>query len=521
MSDLADVVALVQREPGRTALELRDQLRRLGRVSITIADILRILTGNPNRFQASCGPEASGSTRWSPRQEAGGLLPPPVVAPWPGPPLYRWQVAALLAWRAQGERGVIEAVTGTGKTMVGIAAAYDELARGGQVAVVVPTKDLLYQWQAALRRLLASTVEIGLVGDCHDDGLGHRDVVVAVVNSVRGGQLVPRRPGGLLIADECHRYGSLENRAALGEGFPRRLGLSATYARADDAHESLLDPYFGGRCFRMGYDQALRDGVIAPFRVALVGVRFSEEEYADYDEFGVEMAIARVKLLRSGVVRAEPVGAFLTDVARLSRGNSELASSALGYLRAMSERRRLLAETPAKRAVLGALGEVVRSSRRSIVFTQGIAAAERASGVLGALGIASEALHSGLSSGRRRDLLARFSAGQLTVLCAPTVLDEGVDVPAADLAIIVAASRSRRQMVQRLGRVLRRKADGRAARLVVLTVEGTAEDPASGAHEGFLDEITPVAIDLRHFPAGSEPGLLSAYLLNGNLRRVA
>ena len=69
-------------------------------------------------------------------------------------------------------------------------------------------------------------------------------------------------------------------------------------------------------------------------------------------------------------------------------------------------------------------------------------------------------------------------------MSAPRVLDEGVDVPAADLAVIVGASRSRRQMIQRMGRILRRKSDGRLARLAVLFVEGTVEDPAAGAHEG-------------------------------------
>jgi superfamily II DNA or RNA helicase len=70
---------------------------------------------------------------------------------------------------------------------------------------------------------------------------------------------------------------------------------------------------------------------------------------------------------------------------------------------------------------------------------------------------------------------------------APQVLDEGVDVPAADLAVILASSRSRRQMIQRMGRVLRRKPERTLARFVIVHVEGTVEDPSCGAHETFLD----------------------------------
>jgi superfamily II DNA or RNA helicase len=80
------------------------------------------------------------------------------------------------------------------------------------------------------------------------------------------------------------------------------------------------------------------------------------------------------------------------------------------------------------------------------------------------------------------------------------VLDEGVDVPDAELAVVLAAFRTRRQMIQRLGRVLRLKPDGRAATLVIAFAIDTREDPAQGAQEHFLSEVTDVArsITTRH-----------------------
>lgn len=83
------------------------------------------------------------------------------------------------------------------------------------------------------------------------------------------------------------------------------------------------------------------------------------------------------------------------------------------------------------------------------------------------------------------------------------VLDEGVDLPEADLAIIVAASRTRRQMIQRMGRVLRRKPDGRLARIAIVYVAGSYEDPELGAHEAFLDTVRDVADDYRDYRPGS------------------
>jgi superfamily II DNA or RNA helicase len=114
----------------------------------------------------------------------------------------------------------------------------------------------------------------------------------------------------------------------------------------------------------------------------------------------------------------------------------------------------------------------------------------------------------------RREILQRFAQGQLDAITAPRVLDEGIDVPEADLAIIFATSKTRRQMVQRMGRVLRRKADGRFARFIVLYVEGTTEDPAVGAHESFIGEIADrtVAEEVRTFDSRSSSSAIVNFL---------
>lgn len=67
-------------------------------------------------------------------------------------------------------------------------------------------------------------------------------------------------------------------------------------------------------------------------------------------------------------------------------------------------------------------------------------------------------------------------------------------------------------MIQRMGRVLRRKPDGALARFVIVHVEDTVEDPALGAHEAFLDEVTDVAEAVRRFSVGSTASALSSFL---------
>ena len=202
---------------------------------------------------------------------------PPVFAGIPTVPratvgtahLYQWQHEALSAWAQSGCRGVVEAVTGTGKTLVGIAAAADALRDGGKVQVLVPTVELLRQWCRTLRKNLPGR-RIGELGDGSDGGLPTSNVLVSVVNSARrySPQHVPRN--SLLVGDECHRYGSDSNAKALNPKFDRRLGLSATYARSDDGNSRYLDPFFGEMIYRIGYQRAIRDHVTAHFKVALI-----------------------------------------------------------------------------------------------------------------------------------------------------------------------------------------------------------------------------------------------------------
>ncbi len=420
--------------------------------------------------------------------------------------LYEWQRDALNSWASSQRRGVVEAVTGSGKTMLGIASAVDELGDRGHVLVVVPTVDLMHQWRRHVSPLIPPGYSIGCLGGGETASFADHDIVVAVVNSLRETDLGVSRRGGLLVADECHRYASPMNRLVLDLRFERRLGLSATYARDDGAHLDWLQPYFGRTCFQMGYRRAVDDGVTARFCVALVGVALQSEERSRYDDLTVELRVRLARLLERYELPTDSFAQFIRALKLMAAGagaEPEGASEARAYLGLLIERRRLLADTPAKVRALRSLAPAVAAAARSIVFTRSIAVAERAQSVLAARGLRAGVVHSHVAMAARREVLRRFADGDLTVISAPNVLDEGIDVPEADLAIILAASNTRRQMIQRMGRVLRKKPDQRLARFVVLYAESTVEDPAQGAHESFLEEVTDVADEVCSFASSS------------------
>jgi RNA polymerase primary sigma factor len=425
----------------------------------------------------------------------------------------QWQVEALDAWFDASCVGVVQAVTGTGKTRVGIEAARWHVANGGNVLILVPSRALLAQWH---RQLVSEfSARAGQRGDGHKDTFRTRSVIVSTVHSAIDGLDLRGRPG-LLIADECHRYGAGSWSQALDPDFGMRLGLSATYQRGDSGDADYLHPYFGADpVFDIDFRRAIDDRVVVPFRLAFVGVPLTGTEREAYDENTEEMSLARRRLVNQYGLPAEPPAEFMKAVARAAQGEEgiRVAMVAQRYVSAFSKRRAVLADSTQKLKVLEQLHPAMNPDAGTLVFTQTKAAAEEsASRVATATGRKAAAIYGDLEGSERERLLEAFRERSVSVLSAPRVLDEGIDVPDADLGIVVASSSSRRQMIQRMGRVLRLAPEKKRARLVVLFAEGTVEDPANGAHEGFVQLAWDVAEQSQVFRNVRDISVLMSFL---------
>lgn len=515
---LADVVATELADGSASVRDLVAAVRAAGGRGVSRAAVERTLAADP-RFEDD--PDAPpGRPRWRLAPDVAsashvtgagaGARTPPGAATAAGPEraagtrgrldalaLRDWQVEAFAAWSAAGGRGVVEAVTGTGKTRLAVAVLRTVLDRGGRGLVLVPTLELLEQWVRELRGRLPEA-RVGRLGGGNDDDLFACDVVVATPHSAAAVPVdLPPGTTGVLIADEAHRYGAPTWGAALREVFTLRLALSATYERGDEGVEDVLAPYFGEVVTRYPFARAVADGTVAPFRIGLVGVDLDAAERERY-----ERADHRVRQLHRELVgvhrmsrdprrRFAAVAALVADADRTGRQGPQVAACR-EYLVRVRERRDVAATATAKLAVCAAVAPAL-TDRRTLVFTDTVDQAEAAARVLVRAGRAAETVHGDLDADRRRIRLALFRRGDLEVVVAPRVLDEGVDVPDADVAVVLAAFRTRRQLVQRLGRVLRVKDDGREARLLLAHARGTAEDPARGGHADFLAEVTDVA----------------------------
>jgi len=408
--------------------------------------------------------------------------------------LYRWQLDALVGWLRCGRRGVIEAVTGSGKTDVAIAAAADALRRGHFVLVVVPSRVLMEQWCGRLAAALPYA-RIGRLGDNGRDDSGSCDVLVATRHSAAAYKPVPPDGrGGLLIADECHGFGGGTLRRAMLRAYDERLGLTATLERSDDGVAEVLLPYFGGICHRYGFAEAIADGVCAPPRVAFVGVELSATERDEYAAVEQRLVGARSHLRGVSGMPLEPFGDFLAAVAYLAERDAGAdGRAARDYLDAFSKRRDIVARSSGKYELLGTLAPAIREADGALVFTETVRASNHAINRLDPL-VSIDLITGSTARGQRRQILDDLRVRRLQAVAAPRVLDEGVDVPDANLGIVMSASRTRRQMIQRMGRILRRKRPGVAARFVIMFAKDTLEDPTQRTErDGFLDEIERIA----------------------------
>jgi superfamily II DNA or RNA helicase len=359
-----------------------------------------------------------------------------------------YQRAALLSWELSGRRGTIVLPTGSGKTQVALAALGSSAARA---LCLVPTRALLTQWTTALRAVYRGPV--GCLGD------GRRELQAITVSTFESAYRLMPRIGAqfeLLVVDEAHHFGSGVRDEALEMSIaPQRLGLTAT--PPSEPALSRLGQLIGPIVYQLGIAD-LAGRWLADFDLVTVQLGLNPVERASYDADQRIFAEYSRRLRRS-----EPDGGWQEFVSLAAQSPEGRAA-----LQAWRRNRQLLHFTEAKAQAVAVLLARHRDSR-VIIFT----ADNRA-----AYGIAREQLVMPITCdiprAEREAALSAFRAGTLRSLVSARVLNEGIDVPDADVAIIVSGTRGEREHVQRVGRLLR-PVRGKRALIYQLATRATAE----------------------------------------------
>ncbi|MGB3695253.1 MAG: DEAD/DEAH box helicase family protein [Spirulinaceae cyanobacterium] len=370
---------------------------------------------------------------------------------------YPHQSEALAEWKQRGRRGVVVLPTAAGKTYLAQLAMQ---STPRSTLILVPTLDLMHQWYAQLLAAFPD-VEIGLLGG------GSRDRTPILISTYDSAAIHAEALGnqyGLLVFDECHHLPTDFYRVIAEYAIaPYRLGLTATPDRSDGKHRDLNNLI--GPVVYSKTPEELSGKALAEHKTVQIKVKLSQQERKNYEK-AIQTRNDFLKEAKISLGSLKGWQLFVQASARSPQG-----------------RRAMLAHREAKEIALGTdaklriLTDLISRHypERILVFTNDNATVYR---------VSQEFLLPAITHQtpvkERHDILTRFREGEYKTLIASHVLNEGVDVPDAGIAIILSGTSSAREFIQRKGRVLRKGTTGdKLALLYEVVTEDTSEERVS------------------------------------------
>ena len=361
--------------------------------------------------------------------------------------LREWQEKAFPLWWAK-KRGIIKVVTGGGKTFFAIHCLkkYLEESPKKSILIVVPSIALLDQWYEGLSQHF-NDKEISLNGG-GEQAVSINKICITTIDSLKNIIQEIEAEETLLIVDECHKIGTEKRGEMLTNKWHATLGLSATPERDyDDNFYIIIKKILGDIIFDYDYIDAREDEVIVNFKLLYAYAEMTEAENDKYKDFTKKIQ-RRAATIGGNNMNDYPLKMLIFNRARMVKNSKN-------------------------RIPFGV--ELLQKHKRDswIVFTENKKQAKEFNKIINKKGYKSAIYNTDLDNAEREENLNNFKSGNLNVLVSCTALDEGFDMPEADGAMILSASSSKRQRIQRMGRVLRITANKENALIVTVYSSNT------------------------------------------------
>jgi len=398
-----------------------------------------------------------------------------------------WQKEAIDAWKSRHYKGMVEAVTGSGKSYLALGAIEHLWPQHKPLntLIVVPTTALLKQWFDKLQEAFPGR-PVARLGGGHNQTFANGPTCIAVINSAAAkleslfGHCRRGLVKSFLIADECHRYvnGPFFSRIRQHE-YNFVMGLSATIDDYDI-------PGFGKICYSYTFGRALKDDLVPPFSLMNVQVNLTPGEWEQYERLSKQVStkLLQIREIYGPELPSPNDRRFWIRLRQLLATDPSPKTSPITQLFGLLFKRASILYTAENKMALAKvlIDLLIQKGRRKvIVYFERMQSADEVqedlefetAKLLQAqlkrdLPYFCEVLHSGHSQRDRDDTLRKFRQASPAVLLACRVLDEGIDIRDLDSAVLVASTQKRRQRIQRIGRVLR-KVEG-APNPVVITL---------------------------------------------------
>jgi len=405
-----------------------------------------------------------------------------------------YQKDAIDWWIDHNHRGIFSMATGTGKTFTALRAALLD-ADSRITIVVVPQTPLLSQWIEDIEEVFGDNIGILQCGG--EEGRGwknkildkvdpyrvsqdsiirkrSKDVIITTIHSAvsepftRAMEGIP--PGRIqLIADEVHNYGASTFQRIFDINAGRRIGLSATPERKMDPEgtEAILS-YFGHNQFEYSTQDAIDEGYLAKYDYLPQICELRPHEYEKYSDLTEQINQISAQLANKD--EKSSVQELEEQLKRLS-----------------IERARIRKKAETKPQVFGDLLDKDIPTP-AIIFCEDTEQVDQIKSEFEKRGEDYEEYVSQLPDEDLNRAYYKFENDMIDYLLAIRCLDEGVDVPGCQTAILISSNKSERQFIQRRGRVLRKTSAKEKAMIYdILTFPGV------NAEEG--DHITRKVVE--------------------------
>ena len=385
----------------------------------------------------------------------------PVIPKWLE--LRKYQKNAIAAWVKNNNRGIFQMATGTGKTKTSLAAVtkildvyYSNQVKCGLV-VVVPYVVLLEQWLEDLKEFQISAIacyesknkwlprveeNIRLFNENVRDKLFLITTTKTLISSDFQRCIATIKGDYIFLADEMHHLTSDMMRQSLPQNAKYRLGLSATLmTKYNSAKMEKLKAYFGGIIYEYSMKEAIETDCLTRYFYYPIYVELTDEEKSDYYE--VSKKISKAMMLAGNDLDDDdniPLKALLSQRGRILAS----ASNKLIKLKEMAP------QFKDKANLIIYCGDKIESNVKYIDKVYEIVNNEE--GIISAKFTAEE------NPQQRRDILDLFGKKVIQALIAIRCLDEGVDIPQLETAIIMSSGTNPKEFIQRRGRILRKAA---------------------------------------------------------------
>ncbi|MCM1173652.1 MAG: DEAD/DEAH box helicase [Blautia sp.] len=418
--------------------------------------------------------------------------------------LYDWQEECLARWLANNGQGIVQAVTGSGKTLLALTASdlmEKKLKQDLRIKIIVPTNSLMQQWKQAVKGFLSDThkesglpvrlqKEPGLRGGGSQSDPDHK-YMIYVINSARyelARQILAELKQGkavLLIADECHHYTSAQNQLIFEfipyiEKYRDRffsLGLSATLPAGEP--QRYLTSVLGRKIYDYGMEEASAKATICPYNIYHISLSFSNAERWEYEELSERMAYLFHNLLKAFPVLGKFSQGKRYEFLQSLSGNKnrKIAETAAYYLQLSYKRKSLVCLASARISCASDLIRQLDPNEKILIFSERISQADELFQLLQeSYAEKVGRYHSKMGKQANKNVLERFRTGQVRILIACKAIDEGLDVPDASIGIVMSGTSVKRQRIQRLGRIIRKNNSNKRAAMYYLHIEETSED---------------------------------------------